>query len=327
MKKAGIFLCCSLSLLLCLSGSAFAEQFLKIGTGSAGGFWIPMGATWSTLISEQIPNLKAASTPGSSTGNLLAIQRDKMDIGYGKGFNLAEAYEGSGPFDGNRFPEVRGIASTYMEPLQIIFPKSLNLKTLQDLKGKSVSPGQKSYASEILLRYILDEIGMTYDDFKGVSYLTFSDAAMSMKDRNIDVVVIQTSCPSGSVLDVDVQMPVALLGVPEDILQILENKRGGLMSYTLPGSCYSGMEGRDVVTIASPSVIFTSSKLDEETVYKVTKLMWDNAEKFQALSPVIAQEFVLQNAVLGMPAPLHKGAYKFYKEKGLAIPPRAMPVD
>lgn len=324
-KLLRCFLIVALSTLLCTPALA-ADKFLKIGSGPVGGYWVPLAATWSTLITEHVPGVKASSTPGGSISNLNTMKKGNMDLGYGKGFNLVDAYEGRGPFEGKRFPEIRAIASIYIEPLQILFPKEMGVKTVQDLKGKSCSPGQKGYGGEILFNYVLQEAGMTYKDLKGVSYLNFSDAALSMKDRNLDFVAIQTSAPSGSFLDVDVQTPIAALEIEPGARKVLEEKYG-LFNHVIPGNTYKGMNGKDVTTIASSVAIFATNKLSEDIVYQITKVMWENVEQFHAVSPTIKQEYLLKNALLGITTPLHKGAYKYYAEMGLAIPPKAMPVD
>ncbi len=313
----------SLALTLVLSGSAAAaDTFLKIGTGPIGGYWFTIGSIWSTLITESVPNLKASPTPGGAISNIQAISKKAMTYGFIKGYNGPEAINGTGPFEKHKFPGLRAVLSLYPEPMQILFPKSKGYKSVEDLRGKHMSPGKAGFGGAILFGWILDVNGMSYSDVK-VSYLSYSDSALALKDKNMDFVAITISAPSATYLDVDVQEPLDALALDQKTIDAI-TKKYPVNTYVLRKGTYSGMD-KDVLCLSSPAFIVAGDWLDEETVYQSTKIFWENVEKFHTIAPDIKRELNLKTALDGINIPLHKGAYKYYVEKGMTIPDAIKP--
>jgi len=53
--------------------------------------------------------------------------------------------------------------------------------------------------------------------------------------------------------------------------------------------------------------------LSTDTVYKLTKSMWENLDHLAA-AHAAAKGMKKENALKGMPIPLHPGAEKYYRE-------------
>ena len=299
--------------------------YLKIGAGPVGGAWFPLAATLSSLIGDNIKDVKASPTVGGSVGNLNGIENGSMQLGTAHSFNVLDSYLGRDPFT-KANPKLRALASMYIAPLQIITKKKSNIKTPADLKGRPFSPGTKGFGGEVLFHNIIKYYGMDYKDLGSVSYLGYSDGALTMKDGHIDIYVALTTAPNSSFMDVDVSDPVTLFDVGEKGRQDISLKYG-LAVYEVPGSAYKGMEGKSVKCLASATTFVISSDVPEDIVYEITKVMWKNYKEFHSISPDMVQMVAPKNALLGFVIPLHKGAYKYYKEIGLDIPKVCMPKD
>ena len=65
-----------------------------------------------------------------------------------------------------------------------------------------------------------------------------------------------------------------------------------------------------------PNYLVTRSGLSEKEVYEMTKSLFDNLPALQA-AHAAAKAISLQNAGKNPPVPLHPGAAKYYKEKGV----------
>ena len=106
---------------------------------------------------------------------------------------------------------------------------------------------------------------------------------------------------------------VPIDAVPGDVLQ----KRYPF--YTLekvPANTYKGQE-REVLTPAVMAMLVARRDLSGDLVYKFTKAIFDNLPQFHS-AHAAAKNLTLQTALNGMPVPLHPGAEKFYREKGIA---------
>ena len=62
----------------------------------------------------------------------------------------------------------------------------------------------------------------------------------------------------------------------------------------------------------------THEGMKEETVYQMTKAVYDNLGELGA-AHAAARSIKLENALEGMPLPLHPGAARYFKEKGLKV--------
>ncbi len=84
---------------------------------------------------------------------------------------------------------------------------------------------------------------------------------------------------------------------------------------TIPAGTYNGQEA-DVPTVAVVNFLVTHEGVSEETVYQMTKQLFENLPELEAAHKAAAS-IKLDNALDGMPVPLHPGAERYYKEKGL----------
>ena len=92
--------------------------------------------------------------------------------------------------------------------------------------------------------------------------------------------------------------------------------------YAIAAGTYPG-QSEEVSTIAQPNFLAVNASVDEEHVYLLTKTMYENLPFLQAIHPA-TKAMVVENAMAGLPAPLHPGAARYYKEIGLEIPANLM---
>ena len=88
-------------------------------------------------------------------------------------------------------------------------------------------------------------------------------------------------------------------------------------AYTIPAGTYNGQEN-DVTTITVKATLIVSADLDEDTVYQVTKAIFDNTEAISA-EHAKGAELSIENATSGMTAPFHAGAARYFAEKGVTV--------
>ena len=77
-----------------------------------------------------------------------------------------------------------------------------------------------------------------------------------------------------------------------------------------------------------PTVLISNKAVSEETIYAILKHIY-SPEGHQAMLLVnqAAADMTIENGPKAFVIPLHRGAYKFWSEQGVEIPPHAMPVD
>lgn len=144
---------------------AAAQQQLSIATGGTGGVYYPMGGGLAEVINNHVAGYSAtAEVTGASVENMGLIATGDADLAIGLADTVVQAYSGTGRFEGQPLPMVRGLASLYANMIQIVALESAGIRSLQDLRGKRVSIGAPGSGTEVNASAILEANGITYDD-------------------------------------------------------------------------------------------------------------------------------------------------------------------
>src|SRR2546422_11627996 len=84
----------------------------------------------------------------------------------------------------------------------------------------------------------------------------------------------------------------------------------------IPANTYKGQE-REVATASVMAMLVARSALSEDLMYRFIKAVFDNLPQLYA-AHAAARNLTVQTALAGMPLPLHRGAERFFKEKGIS---------
>ena len=222
------------------------------------------------------------------------------------------AANGTEMFKDKKVEAIQGIASLYNETIQIVTIEGKGIKTVADLKGKRVAVGALGSGTEANARQIMEIFGITYADIKP-QYLSFGEAANGLKDGNIDGAFVTAGAPTAAIQDIAAQHKVALVSIPADKAEALIKKYPFYAKQTVKAKTYPTVAA-DVQTVAVKAMLVTSSKVDADLVYKMTKAMYTNLDRIKSAH---AQGANVQKATAleGMGIKVHAGADKFFKEK------------
>lgn len=165
---------------------AAAQQQLSIATGGTGGVYYPMGGGLAEVINNHVAGYSAtAEVTGASVENMGLIATGDADLAIGLADTVVQAYSGTGRFEGQQLPMVRGLASLYANMIQIVALESAGIRSLQDLRGKRVSIGAPGSGTEVNASAILEANGITYDDIDE-QRLNFNETADALANGDID---------------------------------------------------------------------------------------------------------------------------------------------
>ncbi len=153
---------------------------------------------------------------------------------------------------------------------------------------------------------------MTYEDLGRVEYLPFAELVELMKNRQLDATLQSAGLGVASIRDLASSMAITVVAVSPEIVATIG---APFLSATIPAGTYDG-QAEDVSTAAVGNFLVTSEAVPEETVYAMTKLLFDNLGKLTA-AHAAAKAIDASKALDGMPLPLHPGAEKYYREVGL----------
>lgn len=293
---------------------AKAEEFVNILTGGTSGVYYPLGVGLSKIYADKIPGVRTqVQSTKASVENLNLLQQGKGELALALGDSVALAWEGNAEV-GFKAPldKLRGIAAVYPNYIQIVASKDSGIKSFADLKGKSLSVGAPKSGTELNARKIFEAAGMSYDDLAKTEYLPFAESVELIKNRQLDATLQSAGLGVASLKDLSTSLPVTMVSVPADVVEKLG---APYIAATIPAGTYEGQDA-DVGTVAVVNFLVTREGVSDELAYQMTKQLFENLGELEA-SHKAAKQISLDKALAGMPIPLHPGAERYYKEKGL----------
>ena len=311
----------TLAAALVLPGLATAQDrvFFGIATGGTGGTYYPLGGMLAQLISNKVvlggKKLSAtAETSGASVGNAQLLGRKEVESAFVAADILDQAYKGQGQFDGKPIKNLRALGALYPEQVQLVTLASANVMSVKDLKGKSVSSGSPGSGQWQLLGDLLEAYGMTRKDV-GEDLSSFAQSVDKIKDGNLVASLITAGAPTSSITDLANAREIRLVPLAGPEIDALRKKQPYYAQVTLPAGTYKG-QTQPVQTLAVMAIWATNDSLPEQTAYEVTKALYENTETLGQVHPK-GKEISLKTALLSVSIPLHPGAERYYREKGL----------
>ncbi|MBW8321668.1 MAG: TAXI family TRAP transporter solute-binding subunit [Arenimonas sp.] len=291
-----------------------AAEFINVLTGGTSGVYYPLGAALSKIYGEKIEGARTqVQATKASVENLNLLQQGKGEIGFALGDSVKLAWDGDADA-GFKAPldKLRGIAAIYPNYIQIVAAKESGIASLADMKGKSLSVGAAKSGTELNARAIFGAAGMSYEDLVKTEYLPFAESVELMKNRQLDATLQSAGLGVSAIKDLATSVEIQMVAVPADVV----TKLGApYVAATIPAGTYQGQDA-DVPTVAVVNFLITHSEVSDETAYQMTKQLFENLPDMEAAHKAAAQ-IKLENALTGMPVPLHPGAERYYKEKGM----------
>jgi TRAP transporter TAXI family solute receptor len=297
-----------------LPAAASAEEFVNVLTGGTAGVYYPLGVALADVYGHSIPDVRTSTqSTKASVENLNLLQSGKGEIAFTLGDSLIDAWKGTADA-GFKAPldKLRGIAGIYNNYIQIVATADSGIETLEDLKGKGLSVGAPKSGTELNARAILGAAGISYDDLGKVEYLPFAESVELMKNRQLDATLQSAGLGVASIRDLATSVAIQVVEIPAELT---EKVGVPYQVTTIPAGTYEGQDA-DVTTAAVPNFLVTHSEVSDDLAYAMTAQLFANLDKLAAAHNA-ARAIKLENALTGMPVPLHPGAEKFYKEKGL----------
>ena len=305
----------TLSLAAC-GGSGSASGKMTMGTGGSAGTYYGYGGVLGQYISNKAGiDVTVVATDGSKA-NIQGIQSGDYQLGTVQSDVMAYAWEGTRSFESTgKVDAFRVVAGLYAESVQLI-TMDPDIKSVADLKGKTVSIGAPSSGVYFNAMDVLTAAGLSENDIKA-QYQSFSDSTDALKDGKIDAAFIVAGAPTPAITELCTTNSAYLVPIDGAVADAMMAACPFYTTYNIPAGTYPGQD-TDVTTVTVKATLIVSASASEDDVYNLTKAIFDNAADI-AKENGKGAELSLENATSGMTAPFHKGAAKYFAEKGITV--------
>ncbi|PSL45854.1 hypothetical protein B0H94_106109 [Salsuginibacillus halophilus] len=293
---------------------AAEDMFLTIATGGTSGVYYPIGGAMSNLFEEELGTDSSVQSTGASVENINLLTEDRAELAITMSDAVAQAYEGSGPFEDEEPNEnLAGMASLYPNFVQVVTTEDSGIESIEDLEGHDVGVGAPNSGVELNAQLILEAHDMDYDDIEE-DYLSYSEAIDQMQNNMIDAAFVTSGLPNSTVIDLSTQADVNILPIEGEPLENLQSEYDFFGEGTIEADVYDTDE--DVTTATIMNVLLVNENLSEEEVYELTETMFENIDTIQG-SHNAAEEIDLDTVTDSMPVPFHPGAESYYEDEGV----------
>ena len=301
-----------------------AEQVTLTWTaGGAGGGWYSIAGGIATIIKEADPDIVIKVVPGGGLQNPAMVASKGAEIGWGLPFLNAAAYKGMAPFE-KPLTELRALAGGMsMNYFHFYVDAESPLNTMDEIFGQKkkmrLAISQAGSSDTWVLERVLDSYKTSIPDLEkaGFTFLrgNYAFQANQFKDKNADGVFTFLAIPGAAVTEASVGRRLKLIDFSESALKHLE--QFGITKGKIPVGTYEkAANTKDVVTAVAGSVITVNKDMSDELAYRLTKAFNDNYEKVRTIHSSMAT-YEIKDGPTGCGVPLHPGAIKYYKEKGI----------
>lgn len=308
-----------------INDMARAEKEVRLTwiAGGVGGGWYVMAAGVAKIIEEKAPHIKISVVPGGGVANQPVVGTNKAEIGWALPPFAVAARTGTDPYT-EKFEDIMAVGGSFSDNFQHdMAAVDTGVTTLRGLveysKPIRIGPGRIGVSGEFTFRKVLEEyFRSSYDDIKKkggkVFHTGYPEIATNLKDRHIDFANINIAPPASVILEANIGRKLRLLPWPDDILKMMKEKyRFGIG--TIKKEWYADILTEDVPTSTMGTAIIVHKSVEDDVVYQITKIMCENSDRLPAIHKSM-EVFKPATAWMDMPAPLHPGAIRYYKEKG-----------
>ena len=321
-----------------LSAPAQAQETQNyiMATASTGGTYYPVGVAIATLVKVKLEasdniGMSAISSAGSGE-NVRLMREDEVQFSILQGLFGYYAWEGEGPVEADG-PQtgLRSIAALWPNVEHFVVSSDVApTGTIEDfvaLKGQAVALGARNSGTIGSNDAILGNLGApANEETFELFYAGYGPSAQALQDGRVKGISTPAGVPVSALTSLMAQAGdnVRLLGFTDEQVVQANGKFGELwVPYNIPAGTYPG-QTYDVVTIAQPNFLAVNADIPEETVYLITKTIFENLPFLNAIHAA-TREMSLETALGGLPMPLHPGALRYYEEAGLTSADRLRP--
>jgi TRAP transporter TAXI family solute receptor len=301
--------------------AAAPEQRLALmGTGVVAGVYYPVGVALCRLVNDGRAEhgLRCSAQPSEgSLANIAALREGAIALAIVQSDVQADALAGEGPFaDAGAFEGLRSVMSLHGEPLTIVARADAGIAGLEDLAGKRVALGSPGSGTRALADALIDALGWTAETFAATPDIGPARAADALCGGEIDAFLYAVGHPALAIQEVTAACDVTLVGAAGPAVDALVASDPALTPATIPGGLYRGVE-EPVETFGVRATVVTRADVPDDVIGTIVAGVFDDLPTLRSLHPALAHLDPQAMASEGLSAPLHPGAERYFRERGL----------
>lgn len=307
--------------------------FFQIKTGSISGTYYPVGEMLASIISHPIGSITCrkdrpcgpeglivtAEASDGSVDNVMEVDAGIVQSALAQADIVSWAYTARNVFRGQApYSDLRAIANLYNEDVHLVALKGSDIHSVADLRDRRVSIDRAQSGTNYDARMILDAFGLKAHEVHLVEVDANTSADMLLAGE-LEAFFFVGGTPLRAVSDLAKREKINLIPIDGPEIDTLLTRHHFFRTDVIPAGTYKGIG--DTPTLSVGALWIVNARVDEQTVYQITRALW--SEKNQHLliaGHAKGTQVTMGSALTGLPVPLHEGAARFYRKRGLLTP-------
>ena len=307
-----------LSLGVALPSVGQAAKRIVFGGGPAGGtFQVVANAiqVYDPVKALEGYKIKAQSSAGS-VENLRKVNQGRSDFGVVYSGHVYQGRNGMLKKDPNKYENVLAVSYLYGAPAQLVVRKGSGISKVSDLEGKKVGVGNAGSGAFANCELFFSHLGM-WDKIER-NAMGYNDAAQAFGNEQLDAFWLFTAFPSGAVIMAAQTNDIALVDLEAEAESSgFFEKYPYFSKLAVPAGTYKGVDV-DVPSFQDAALWVANADVPEQLVYDLLSLIYtDEGLAHMRSQKKTFKEMSIESGVKGIVTPLHPGAERFWREKGV----------
>ena len=296
-------------------------RFVTIGTGGVTGLYYPTGGAISRMLNKKFKQFKIKATVESTSGsvfNINAVIKGDMEFGIAQSDRQYQAYKGLAEWEETGAQkDLRSVLSLHAEPITLVVSEQSGIRKIGDLRGKRINLGNPGSGQLQNSKDVLAAVGLTEQDILA-EYVKAVEAPGLLQDERLDGFFYTVGHPNGNIKEATSgRIKVYMVDIEGDNIDKMVEEYPYYARAVIAHEFYErALNTRDIQTVGVKATFVTSTNVDDDLVYALAKMVFENLEEFKSLHPAYAL-LTPQSMLQGLTAPVHRGAMKYYREAGL----------
>lgn len=323
-------------LLAVAAGGMRAQEgrFFRIATGPVGGSVYTLGGLLAEAVSSPpgsppcelggscgVPGLVAlAQSSAGSLANLEQLAAGRVESALVRADLALAAQEGTAePTLAPLAGRLRAIAHLVEAAIHQLVRAEVPIATPADLAGRRLGLEEAGSGTLALARLLLAAFGVE-ERSVDLAFLGRGAAVTALAHGSLDALLIVGPWPVPTVEEAIPGANARLLPLRGPAIDRLVRRYPWLGYHLIPFATYPGQPA--VETVAVPLLWLVRDELDDELAHALTAALWrpESLARLRAGHPQ-GRELAVEEAVAGLVVPLHPGALRWYRERGLVREP------
>src|SRR5512134_1192036 len=255
---------CVAALAVLLFSAPAAAQLIRIMSGPQGGSWYPLAGAIQGIVEKSVPGTSVRVAPGAGISNVLGVQNNKAEMGFGNSVSTYDGVRGEDPFK-TKTDNVCHIATLYFQYFHVVALADDGMKTAADIKGKTLTTQQKGNTGEQMTRDFLKIYGLDYGKLRKVNFGSYNDSVEQLKDGHAQIFTLITTVPASSVMDLASARKIQVLDLTDLRLKELQKINKGYDKRIIKAGSYPSQD-KDIQTIGTWTHLMMRCSAPEDLV-------------------------------------------------------------